>query len=107
MNKLLLSDLAKDDLQEIKAYIANDLQNPSAVLKTLKTITHKLRSLEQFPASGFPLSSVTDFFSDYRCLICGNYIAFYRTTEDTVYIDRVLYGKRNYMKVLFNLDEQS
>lgn len=107
MSKLLLSDLAKTDLQEIKDYISDDLQNPNAALKTVKIIVHKLHSLERFPASGFPLSSVTDFVSDYRCFICGNYIAFYRAIEDTVYIDRILYGKRDYMKILFNLDEQS
>lgn len=28
-------------------------------------------------------------------------MAFYRVSEKNIYIDRVLYGKRNYLKVLF------
>ena len=39
--------------------------------------------------------------SDYRFLVSGNYLVFYRAYGKDVYIDRVLYGRRDYMLILF------
>jgi plasmid stabilization system protein ParE len=39
--------------------------------------------------------------TDYRFQVCGNYLIFYRLEQGTVYIIRVLYGKRDYMRLLF------
>ena len=38
-------------------------------------------------------------------LVCGNYLAFYRTDEITDCIDRIIYGKRDYMAILYNTDQ--
>lgn len=48
-----------------------------------------------------PLSYVTDIESDYRFLTSGNYMVFYRVDWQDVYIDRVLYGRRDYLRILF------
>ena len=37
----------------------------------------------------------------YRYLVCGSYLIFYHLSEDAVHIDRVLYGRRDYMALLF------
>lgn len=37
----------------------------------------------------------------YRFVISGNYIAFYRYVDDKVFVNRVLYSSRDYVKVLF------
>ena len=50
---------------------------------------------------GTPLSAVMDVSSEYRYLVSGNYMVFYRVQGMDVYIDRVLYGRRDYMKLLF------
>lgn len=50
---------------------------------------------------GAPLSAIVDFETDYRFLVCGNYTAFYRFENRTVYIVRVLYGRRDFMRILF------
>ncbi len=57
--------------------------------------------LNDFPEMGPPLSSITDIESAFRFLVCGNYIAFYHLNGEIVSIDRVLYGKRDYIRVLF------
>ena len=57
--------------------------------------------LENFSETGVLLSSVTDIESDYRFLTSGNDIVFYRVNEQDVYIDRVLYGRRDYLRILF------
>ena len=110
MNKLQITPLAKNDLQEIKAYITDELQNPTAALDIIKRITKRLRSLVDFPIMGAALSSIVDIDTDYRYLVYGNYKAFYRYEDETVYVIRVLYSRRDFMKILFgdtsNEDEE-
>lgn len=101
MIEIRFSPDALGDLQEIKSYITDDLQNTTAAENTIRTIMDRIKRLIDFPDMGAPLSSVAQTQSDYRYLICGNYTAFYRHEEDTVYIIRVLYGRRDYMRVLF------
>lgn len=43
MNKLYLSEKAQIDLAEIKAYISEELETPSAALNTVRCITKSLR----------------------------------------------------------------
>jgi addiction module RelE/StbE family toxin len=92
---------AKGDLLEIKRYINDELQNPSAAERTVSKITRSARMLEKSPQIGTPLSSVTDIDTDYRFLLAGNYLLFYRYVEDVCYIDRVLYQRRDCITVLF------
>lgn len=51
---------------------------------------------------GASLSTVIDIHTDYRVLVCDNYLIFYRYEDEIVYVIRVLYGGRDYMRVLFN-----
>lgn len=101
MNNLHLSQEAQNDLIEIKAYIEEELLNPSAAQATISKITKRLRILRTHAKAGAPLSSITDMESDYRFLVSGNYLCFYRTYDREVYVDRILYARRNYMRVLF------
>ena len=88
-------------MAEIKVYITGELENPDAALATVSTITKKIRVLKNQAYIGTPLSSVADTESDYRFLVSGNYLVFYRIYGKDVYIDRVLYGRRDYMRILF------
>ena len=101
MNNLHLSAAAQEDMAEIKAYISEELQNPSAALSTVKKITDGIRILRNHAMSGALLSSVANVESDYRFLVCGNYLTFYRVYGSNVYVDRVLYGRRDYLRILF------
>ncbi|MEN6488660.1 MAG: type II toxin-antitoxin system RelE/ParE family toxin [Smithella sp.] len=102
MYKLSYSPEALNDLDEIFAYIQNELQNPAAAQGTVSDIFDTIEKLRDFPEIGSLLSSITGFESDYRHLICGNYIIFYRTNNANVFIDRILYGRRDYLRILFN-----
>lgn len=101
MNNLHLSEEAQNDLIEIKTYIEEELLNPSAALATVSKITKSLRILKTYTKAGTPLSSIADVESDYRFIVSGNYISFYRTYGNEVYVDRILYARRDYMRVLF------
>lgn len=102
MNRLHISLDARTDLAEIRAYISKDLENPSAAKNTIARITKELRILQRFAQAGPLLSSITDIQTEYRYLTVGNYMVFYRVLGEDVYIDRVLYGKSNYLRTLLD-----
>ncbi|MDR2108231.1 MAG: type II toxin-antitoxin system RelE/ParE family toxin [Coriobacteriales bacterium] len=64
-------------------------------------IAERIRGLAITPEIGTPLSATCAINTDYRFLVCGSYLVFYRYAEKTVYVVRVLYGKMNYLEVLF------
>ena len=106
MAEIKLSEAAIVDLQQKKEYIANDLGNEKAAVNTISKITKDLRILVDYPRAGAPLSSVVDLETDYRFLVCGNYTAFYREYDNTVEVSRILYGRRDFMRVLFGESEE-
>ncbi|MEE1035124.1 MAG: type II toxin-antitoxin system RelE/ParE family toxin [Agathobacter sp.] len=101
MATVLFSPEALNDLEEIKSYIQDDLENDIAAANTLKKIFDRILELESFPKMGALLNSVTNTDNSYRYLLCNNYTAFYRIEKDSVYIVRVLYGRRDYLRILF------
>lgn len=94
-----------EDLRQIKRYIADELGNETAAVKTAAKITNGIRMLATFPESGAPLSGVIGFETDYRYVVCGHYAVFYRYDGGSVFVDRVLYGRRDYMRILFDFSE--
>jgi plasmid stabilization system protein ParE len=49
---------------------------------------------------GAPLNAGDETYADLRILVCGNYLAFYRLQGETIFIDRILYGRRDYITIL-------
>ena len=101
MNNLHLSPEAQNDLSEIKAYIAEDLENPQAALSTVAEITKTIRMLRDHALIEAALSSIADVSSDYRYFTSGNYMIFYRVSSPDIFIDRIIYVRRDYLRILF------
>lgn len=106
MHKLLLSPEAIQDLEEIRDYITEELQNPEAALKTIGDITKRLRRLQIHSQLGAGISSIVEIETDERFLVCGNYLAFYHLSPKEVYVDRIVYNKRNYQTLLLDHKNQ-
>lgn len=100
-NKIHYSPESRRDLDDIWDYIVSELQNHSAAQRVLNRIMDAVDHLEDFAKMGTPLSSIVDVGTDYRFLVSGSYMVFYRVQGCDVYIDRVLYGRSDYMSVLF------
>lgn len=96
-----LSPKAFSDLEEIKNYISIDLSNPSAAKRTVKGILDSVSDIKEQPDSGTPLYFDDDLFSGYRYVADKKYMAFYRIANDAIFIDRVVYARRDYMRILF------
>ena len=101
MTPVKFSPEAVKDLQEIQSYIANELCSQQAADRTVSKILGRIRRLSSFPEIGTPLSAIFSFDTNYRYLVCGHYTAFYRVEQDAVYIVRILYGRRDFMRILF------
>ena len=106
--RIQYSPRALRDLEEIGDYISAKLHNPIAAFNTVNTIQAKIDKLAVFPQLGALLSSIHDDIDvgDYRFLVCLNYLAFYRVEGDAVHIDRIMYGRRDYIKILFGESPQ-
>ena len=100
-NNIHYSPESRRDLDDIWDCIASELQNRSAAQHAVSRIMDAVDLLRDFADMGTPLSSVADIGTDYRFLVSGNYMVFYRVHGSDVCIDRVLYGRSDYMKVLF------
>ena len=100
-NKIHYSPESRRDLDDIWDYIVSELQNRSAAEHVVDCIMDAVDQLKNFAEMGTPLSSIADVGTDYRFLVSGNYMVFYRVRGSDVYIDRVLYGRSDYMSALF------
>ena len=100
-NKIHYSVEARRDLDDIWDYIVSDLCNPAAAERMVSRIMDDVDQLADFSGIGSPLAAIADTDTDYRYLVTGNYITFYRVQGSDVYVDRILYGRRDYLRILF------
>ena len=63
----------------------------------------KVEGIAAFPESGAKLVFENGLDSGYRYVVFKNYLAFYRVRpNNVVYVDRVIYDGRDYMRILFS-----
>lgn len=101
MAELFISPLAKTDMEEIGDYIGRERCNPEAALNMIRRFQAAMAPLRELPQMGAPLLAAGQQGTFYRYLVCDSYLIFYHVDADTVCIDRVLYGRRNYLTLLF------
>ena len=90
-NKIHYSSESRRDLDDIWDYIVSELQNRTAAERVIGRVMDEVDQLQTF----------ADMGTNYRFLVSGSYMVFYRVQGSDVYVDRVLYGRSDYMKVLF------
>lgn len=101
-SKIDYSPRALKDLDEIWDYIEVELCNPIAAQNTVNGIMDNVDGIAAFPESGAKLEFENGLDSGYRYVVFKNYLAFYRLRpNNVVYVDRVVYGGRDYMRLLF------
>lgn len=91
MNRVYFSPSAIRDLNAIFSHIAKD--NPAAAVSFVRKLKDKCSRMAQFPDMG---KSREDLARHLRCFPVGNYLIFYRPSEDAVDIVRVLHAARDY-----------
>lgn len=81
---------AERDLDDIFRYLAR--RDVAVAERQLLDIIESCRSLNLFAERGTPRPKIAH---SVRQLVIGSYLAFYRVTNGTVEIARVLHGKRD------------
>lgn len=100
-NTLHYSPQALKDLDEIYDYIFIDKQNPIAAQNTVQGIKKSITELKTLDNIGVKVRLPDGLETPYHFIKYNNYLTFYRQIEKDVYIDRIIYGKRDYIKILF------
>jgi addiction module RelE/StbE family toxin len=99
--KLRINPIALQDLQEIKAYIADELCNIDAAIDTLKSIVASYKHLLDFPMMGKALTDTINIPTDYRFIVSGKYLVFYKIEEEFISIYRIFNSRQDFIKILF------
>lgn len=101
-NKIYFAPNALKDLEEIREYYIVELEAPTQGNDKLSKILANIDNLETFPQMGIELSTKVSVPNNYRVLTIEAYLVFYRIEKFNVYIDRIINGKREYVRILFD-----
>ena len=101
MFEIKIAPQAVADLLEIKNYIENEFQNPIAAHTTISKIIETYEDLTIFPNVGIPVEKYVSFPTDYKFVLANNYSISYRIENDAIRIVRILYSKRDFIRILF------
>ena len=94
------SEDSKQDLFEIKRYIKYNLQEPNIAKKLTDKILKEIRKLSDNPEMYSIIDDELINKLKIRRIIVDNYVVFYRVKDNSVEIVRIMYEKRNWMKLL-------
>ncbi len=99
---LHIYSLAQSDFEGIFRYISNELHNPIAAANMIDAFMEALELVCQNPRSCPLVSSRLIKDQTLRKLVVKNYIVFYRPVDISreIQVVRVLYGMRDYEKIL-------
>ena len=99
MARLTITESARADLREIRAYIAKD--NPAAARRGVERLRTQARKLAATPGIG---RSRKDLRPDLFSFPVGRHVLFYRPQPDGIVLVRVIHGARD-LPALFSATE--
>ena len=92
-------------LENIKNYIETMYFSEQAGINTVNNILHGLERLTNFPEAGFNADERVGkiIYPPYktRCIVLGNYLAFYHILEDrkSIFISNIIHSKQDYIRL--------
>lgn len=100
--RLIVTKEAHRDIDEIVIYIADELKNPQAADRFLNDVEDSYRRIVENPRLFAFCGDERLQKLGYRKVVIKNYLVLYRAdeTENTVYVVRIVYGARDYAKLL-------
>ena len=105
--KVQYSKSAIRDLDRVWAEVFEASKSYDITKKCIDDLMDKVEAKADYPKSGSPLY-YQDSFTGYYFVVFKAYLAFYRLEDDVILIDRVLFGRSDYMRYLhLGTDEES
>ena len=93
------SPAAIQDLLRIRAEVFSASRDKGVTVKYMDDLMDAVDRMSDFPEAGTPLYYENSFTSYYR-LSFKAYLVFYRLEGQRLLVDRVLYGKSDYLRTL-------
>lgn len=90
------SKVAVRDLDRVWAEVFEASKSKEITGKYLDELLDKIEAKADFPASGSPLY-YENSFTGYYFIVFKAYLVFYRIKDNSILVDRILYGKSDYM----------
>ena len=103
--KVKYSKSAIRDLDRVWSEIFEASKNQNITIKYIDDLMNKIEEKADYPKSGSPLY-YENGFTGYYYVVFKAYLAFYRTENNSILVDRVLSGKSDYMRILHLSFEQ-
>lgn len=101
MYKIEFLPIALSDMLEPVSYIRNELKNPIAADKLSENLVAAAEALADFPYPNLVYIPIKQLNHEYRKTVVENYLMFYWVDPGkTVTVARVIYGKRDYGKMI-------
>jgi len=100
MYKIHYLPLALDDLKNIVRYIADTLESPQAAEKFISKIDKAILKIADNPFRCRLYAPFEKLKYDYRILHIDNYSLFYVVENKKIEIHRILYSRRDTMRIL-------
>ena len=83
------------DRESIAIYLAVECGSPQAALATIQVIDSAIERVRTFPDSGGRFREDTLDRREYRTVLAGKYIIFYRYDETTLAVCRIIHQRRD------------
>ncbi|MCL2512650.1 MAG: type II toxin-antitoxin system RelE/ParE family toxin, partial [Oscillospiraceae bacterium] len=96
LNKIIISEAAYSDIDEIFSYISDKLFSPKAAGKLTDKIFDSIERLRDFSLIGAAPENEVLTAKGYRFLPVDNYLVFYIPKNKEVRVVRVIYGRRDW-----------
>ena len=97
--KIEYSKMAIRDLDRVWTEVFEASKSYDITEKYIDDLISKVEAKADYPESGSPLY-YENSFTGYYFIVFKAYLAFYRIEKDKMLVDRVLFGKSDYMRVL-------
>ena len=101
--KIVYSKKAFSDLDRVYQEVLNASRSYDISDHYITDLMDAIERMSDYPASGSPLC-YKDTFTGFYFVVFKVYIAFYRIDDNSILVDRILFGGSNYIKVL-HLDQ--
>ena len=93
------SKAAIRDLDRVWAEVFEASKDIEITERYIEELLDKVEKKSDYPKPGAPLY-YENTFTGYYFIVFKAYLAFYRLEKETMLVDRVLFGKSDYMRIL-------
>lgn len=105
--RVKVGETAKKDARAIRRYIAEQFHAPKTAEEYFERIANAVISLREMPERYrlfYDTAQESEKWKNLRVMIVGSYKVFYTVSleKKEVFVRRILYGKRDFVKILEN-----